>query len=170
MTGAGSGQPGVELADGQAGEGIAPRWGDLRGGSEHEVAGAEQRVRDGQAGRGVSSGAPQDQVKVEHARGPAPAAPAAAELALEALEQRKERGGLEWSLDHGGGIRVAPERGADRIGQQHRCRVAHLHALTAEALKRGGKHVTRAAEPVMAPVGAERDQVGMRQIYSQMRP
>ena len=174
MTGAGAGQPGVELADGQAGDGIAPRGGDPGGGREDEVSGAEQRVRDDQAWLGVSAAAPQDNVEIEHARCPTPAAAAPAELALEALEPRQQRGGIDLSFDYRGGVGVAPQRRTDRVGQQYRRRVAHLHPFAVEPLERGGEHVARAAEAVMAPVGAERDQVAPGffgvQMSSQMRP
>ena len=76
MTGSGAGQPGVELAHRETGDGVAPAGRDPDRWVQHESAGAEQRVRDDKAGPGPGPAAPQDQVEIEHARRPALSAPA----------------------------------------------------------------------------------------------
>ncbi len=95
-----AGQPRVQLANGQAGKRIAPGGRDRGGGGEDEGALAEQRVRDRQRGRAEGTAAPQHQIEVEHAGAPALAARAAAEVALDALEQREQGFGVERRLDY----------------------------------------------------------------------
>lgn len=154
----------------QAGNGVTPVRSNVCGGDKDEVAGAEQRVGDDETRPGVRPPAPQDQVEVEHAGRPALPAPAAAELALDALAKGEEVGRFEPGFHHGGRIAVAPMRGANRVGQQHRRRLDHLHAFRLQPIERRCEDVARAAVAVMALVGAERDQVAVCQMSSQMRP
>ena len=127
-------------------------------------------MRDRQTGGGERTAAPQHDIEIEHARGPALSARSAPELALDppgllALLKRIERG-----FDHRRRIGVAPQRGTDRRGVQHPRGREHLDVFVRQPLQRRANHLARPAEPRVPPVRAERDQIAVRQMSSQMRP
>ena len=160
----------VEVAERKAGQGIAPVRSYGEGGAQDERAFAEVDVGHGEARRGPGAAAPQHDIKVEYARGPGLPAAEAAELALDLVQAMEQFGRRERRRYDGGGIGIAAARRADR-GRSHRPRCwTSLQADPPEPRQGFLQHLFGRAEPVVALVRAEGDEIAVpAQISSQMR-
>lgn len=125
-------------------------------------------MRDNHPSPGPATAVPDDDIAIEHARPPA-LAPPPAETALDRLQGHKKRVREGWRLHHDSGIGVAPKGRADGASHDYRSASNNAQPGAFHFLHRCRQNVTRQAMPCMADIGAQRDDVAVSQMSSQMR-
>ena len=117
-----------------------------------------------------AAAAPQDYVEIQHSRTPALAALRAAKGALCRFQQGEQVFRRQVRADDSGAIGVAVLGWADRRALDDRCCGHNFQTRIHQARQRCTQHAARAAIGVVADVGAQRNEVVVGQISSQMRP
>lgn len=91
-----------------------PARRDRREWLEDETPFVELRMGDCEPASSEVAAAPQGDIEIQHSGSPPPV-PAAAEIALDALEAREHLGGVMFAFDQGNGVREVAARRAVRL-------------------------------------------------------
>ena len=152
------------------GEGAAqwPAGRDRGERHQHERAAFELGVWNDQCARGEAPVAPQGDVEIDHPRPPALAS-AAAEIALDRLEQAQQLGRFGGGFNERDAIGEVAAGGAMGVVEQDRRRVEQ-RKVAFEPLDRRRDDLRRAAMAAMAAVGADGDGVEVSWLRARRGP